>query len=438
VSGEQQAAERPDEEQPLVRIESVVSDFNPKRISAFELELPRDGQTESAYAFPIEGRVIGREETVQAVELHDTSGVHLSMPVYGSPLAAPGETPSDFAGLAGAVELPRRFELSVSAPLARGRRARLAVIAGERRRLAAQRQARFLPLLITTIGRSGSTWLSWLLGCHPEILAYRAQWSEARVATYFFSVAATLARPASHYTALNDYRFVGNEVLGLEAPDPWSWTVADAELRAWLGSEFVETLLRFMVDQVDAFCARMSKLESKSPRYFAEKCVPGAHQQMLLEIYPEAREIFVIRDLRDIVCSAGSYAGSYGQPWYVGSGASSEEDWVRNILPRLASLFLDAWNERAESAILVRYEDLVTRTRESLEPVLAYVGVDSSARAIDALLDAATASDPGRERAHMTSRSAIDSVGRWRRELSPALRRACDEALGEPLAALGY
>jgi hypothetical protein len=46
--------------------------------------------------------------------------------------------------------------------------------------------------------------------------------------------------------------------------------------------------------------------------------------------------------------------------------------------------------------------------------------------------------DPGRLARHATSRSPADSVGRWKTELAPPLRHACEETFGEALATFGY
>jgi hypothetical protein len=40
--------------------------------------------------------------------------------------------------------------------------------------------------------------------------------------------------------------------------------------------------------------------------------------------------------------------------------------------------------------------------------------------------------------AHITSHTAAHSIGRWRRDLSPALQRICRESLGDGLDAFGY
>jgi hypothetical protein len=53
------------------------------------------------------------------------------------------------------------------------------------------------------------------------------------------------------------------------------------------------------------------------------------------------------------------------------------------------------------------------------------------------MLDSAGRTMPELE-GHRTSRSPVESIGRWRRELSTELQRAGEEAFGDLLAEFGY
>jgi hypothetical protein len=429
----------------VVTIEEAGSAPDPSgRIQACELAAPTAGHTEQVFSFPVEAFVGGRPE-VQAVTVRDELGVRLNMrivpPLDGGPSAqrAEGEPESRFAARVNALELPRRFELSLVPELEDGRPPRIAFIKGTRRPLPVQAQAQFQPLIVTTMGRSGSTWLLWMLGRHPDIVAYRAQEFETRAASYFSDVLRTLSRPSGYISALRGYEGAFGW-LGLNPSYPLSHYESDPSLEQWLGAEYLEELIAFVTQRIDALYRRMAALEGKdNALYFVEKSSATGPQAMFAEIYPKARELILVRDFRDFVCSARAYAASRLQRrWYDGSGASTDEGWIRGGLAGEVRMLLRCWRARSEDSFLLKYEDLVTRTEQTLASVFSYVGVDSSPAAVAYVLSAAATRNLELERFHRTSASARESIGRWKTDLSPSLQRACSEALGEALESFGY
>ena len=134
------------------------------------------------------------------------------------------------------------------------------------------------PLIVTTLGRTGSTWLIHLLASHPAVTAYRPFSFEPRAATYWIDILTSLAEPAS-YT-----QQVEGEV---RYPAPWwlgsgtrmtSELLPDAELSRWLGSEHVTDLAAFAQQRIDAVYLRVAALGAR-PAGVLRREVPAGAQR---------------------------------------------------------------------------------------------------------------------------------------------------------------
>ena len=78
---------------------------------------------------------------------------------------------------------------------------RIATIAGHREPLRSSYEPELRPLIVTTLGRTGSTWLIHLLGTHPGVTAYRPFSFEPRAATYWTDILASLSEPVLLHAA---------------------------------------------------------------------------------------------------------------------------------------------------------------------------------------------------------------------------------------------
>ena len=95
-------------------------------------------------------------------------------------------------------------------------------------------EPRLQPLMLTTLGRTGSTAVVRMLAAHPEIVAYRPFEYEPRVATYWMGVFQALSDPASYRRQLAPTGTIdGVWWLGEQAPLPRP--IRDPALDPWLG-----------------------------------------------------------------------------------------------------------------------------------------------------------------------------------------------------------
>jgi hypothetical protein len=88
---------------------------------------------------------------------------------------------------------------------------------------------------------------------------------------------------------------------------------------------------------------------------------------------------------------------------------------------------------------LIRYEDLAAEPERTLGTTLGYLGVNlHSETASRMLADAEHNQPPESKQFHQTSGSTAASVGRWRRDLTPAQKSACAAIFDDILTQFGY
>ena len=414
-------------------------------VVAADVETPRDGQRTATWALPITGWAVGDSSPAERVAVTHRGEPMWWLPVHDRrpDVAArhPDSSWARYAGFSGAVgclRLPLDFELGLTAYLRDGARAEIASISGSRAPLRSGYEPQLQPFMVTTLGRTGSTWLVHLLAAHPSIVAYRPFSFEPRAATYWVDVLTSLSEPASYTQQLD------GEV---EYPAPWwlgsgtrmtSESMPDEPLSRWLGSDNLEQIAAFVQQRLDAVYLNVAALSGERPTFFAEKCLPENNvPQLLRELYPDAAEVFLVRDFRDMVCSIRSFNEKRGREGFGAGGSGGDEAYVREVLAPSVARLLEEWRARRDRAHLVRYEDLIGDPRTALADVLAFAGLDDTPALVDSILGEAGQEIPGMAD-HRTAASSRASVGRWREELPREVAQLCEQAFGPALEEFGY
>ena len=418
-----------------------------ERVANAVLETPQPGSEGSSYGIDFAGWAIGLHSPVRSVQvIHDRqviaelpAGIHRADVARDHP-ELPLAAESGFAGSINALRMDRAYRLTLNLVLEDGSTSGFMRVEGSRGRLRSPHEPHFNPLLVTTLGRTGSTWLMHLLGSHPELLAYRPFRHEPRAATYWLDLMLALSEPAASYAQLDSHvDFRGPWWLGQgngRGPE-----LSDPALRGWMKRDHVEGLAAFAQERIDATYGQVASVQGRrrrSVRYFVEKFLPeNTIPQLALELYPEGREIILVRDFRDMLASMHSYDVKRGAAGFGRDGAGSDEHYVRKVLGTSVLMLLDAWRRRCGRAILVRYEDLILEPRETLGMLLERLGLDASPARVESVLEQASRRTPEMS-AHQTTAGPRQSIGRWRRDLDPDLQRACEEAFGPALEEFGY
>ena len=176
------------------------------------------------------------------------------------------------------------------------------------------------------------------------------------------------------------------------------------EVAAWTASQILRTY-----DHV------ATRSEKPRATFFAEKNAGLFLPNMFRTSFAGLREVFLMRDIRDVLCSIVAFDRKRGFP--MGCSYDSLDDLGRKIL-RTFWIQYHTYCERVpeEERFFHRYEDFMQRPEEALRKLFDFLGVDSSPDTIRRVHRAAT-DDQGLVDIHTTSSSATASIGRWKTEL---------------------
>jgi hypothetical protein len=426
----------------ITRVEMLPLDRD--RLLGFFVDLPVAAAGCDAYEVMCAGWVLGKTAPALGVELVGNNGAVRRIPTgYPRPdvsLCYPEAADAAVAGWWSPVSvlgMNAEFELTVRALLKDDPRpVPLARIQGRRRTMPRSFEPGIQPLMVTSLGRTGSTWLMQLLAEHPSIVARRAHPYEMWPVRNWMQFLGALTEP------IPDAESSGK----VESPDA-QWRVAHPFSNASLllapgmheffGRRFVEQASEFFRRCGEDCYREIASLQHQAaPVFFAEKHLPYEVPGIVWELYPAAREIFLVRDFRDMLCSIAAFNQKRGSVGFGRNWSATEDQYVLN-LGRCVEWTRMAWNNRRDRACLVRYEDLVSHTTETLARILSYLGLPADDAQIDEMIRRAAVDTPDLEQ-HRTTPSLRESVGRWRRDLPPELYATCQEAFGASLADFGY
>jgi hypothetical protein len=415
-------------------------------LAGFMIETPVSGGEASGganFALDVRGWVVGRASPAVAVEVAHDGTCLWRVPLHERPdiaeradLDAPER--SGFYATVNTLRLGREFTISILAVLEDESRIEFATVRGRRSVLRSSFEPRLSPLVVTTLGRTGSTIAVRLLAAHPEVVAYPPFRDEPRVASYWIEVLLALSDPSSYRRQLAPGRGGdGPWWLGEHMPMPRArWP---RHLQEWIGATAIEQLAAFCQERIEALYEEVaSEFGVSRPRYFAEKywatsLVPG----LMWELYDDPREIFVVRDFRDMACSMKSFDAKRGFRAFGRQKVTDDEQHVvEQLAPRVSSL-LREWRQRGDAGHLLRYEDLVARPAETVKALLDHLDLDSSPKTVESIISVMTEATPEME-AHKTTSDLDSSVGRWQREMSSDLQRLSESAFGPALEEFGY
>lgn len=432
---------------PITHIHSVSGGRRPSGpdpLVGSAIDLPHVGLDTDVYHLNIEGWALGRAQPMVTVEVYADyadpvriASVPIEWPRPDIVQAFPEQLWADRAGFRASVNLlglVGDFELAIDALSADGTRTPLGAIKGHRAPLPKEASDAFDLLLVTTHGRSGSSWLLHILGQHPDIFAYRPFEHETKVAAYWLGVLETLTSPRSYLQQLSTIRsgpewWVGSDSL----PD---WGLSEPYITDWLGQAPVVDLVNFCRHRVRQLYGHLYQGRVPTPRFVLEKVVPNRVGLVAKDVFSGTKELILVRDFRDMLCSMVAYtAGGRSRNFGPERGATVDE-YVYAVRDFGESL-MRIWHARKDDALLVHYEELVRRPEECISSILGYLSIDGDPRLVRSMVVAASADTPHGSR-HRTVRNAAESVGRWRRDLSPALKVTCERVLRDVLEEFGY
>lgn len=300
---------------------------------------------------------------------------------------------------------------------------------------------RWSPIMVNALGRSGTTVLMAYLAAHPAIIAANVSQFEFRQASYLWHAAEVLTSPGNFCTSMHPDSFEGRSRHAIGYNPYWtSQFLNPTPLRAvefWLEHKYVTDGVSFMVEQFDSYCdALASDLKKPGGRFLAEKVIGSPMTTFVRNVFPEAREVFLVRDFRDVFVSARRFNEQRGTISFGREGTDDDTAWMK-ILAHDANRLWAIFQSRADRVFTLHYEELITNTRQSLSRLYEHFGLDASEELIDSVLLDVTRNHTNAAQ-HTTSVNIAGSVGRWRNEMSEREKQLAAEIFAGPLAAFGY
>lgn len=428
-----------------IRVRGVHREPLESPLAGYSLDYPRADTPVEGYDFVVQGWVTSGAHPPTGVELMAGGRVieRVAVDVRRPDIAElfPGiewAVNSGFRTRVSVLQLPSEFQLEVRAVLQDATRHRLGTIEGVWQHPAVDTTRFLQPILLTTLGRTGSTWATRLLGAHDEILAYRPFEYEPRLASYWLEALGGLSHPHSYGQALRgdlsgDAWWLGRRASGRPTPS------VDSAMARWLGTTQVEALLPFCVDRIESFYREAAERDGAGrAAFFVEKYSPSSFvPDLMWSLYPGTAEVILVRDFRDMICSIFAYNRKRGMQAFGRDLAHSDADYVAQL--RTSGLrLLERWRCRSERAFLLRYEELVRDPEPVLAALFEHMGVDHDPATVREVVEAAARATPDAQRQHATTPDPTASIGRWRRDLTPELQRATEEAFSDILLEFGY
>lgn len=283
-----------------------------------------------------------------------------------------------------------------------------------------------LPLLVTAMGRSGTTLLMKKLSLHHEIVVAGPYPFEIKLLSYYALAFRTLVSegdrqrsshpdqmglPSNRFAiGFNPYNHPNHENVV-----PERGVIADfftGDVPTSIAKSFRDIISRYY----DLVRIGQNKVAT---RYIAEKIILGDTTRMAPRFFfGGAKEVVLIRDPRDLVCSFESF-------WKFGG-----EEAIRSIAHSLEEIKAIQQEERSDT-IVVKFEDLISEPDKCLGRIFSFLDIEPS-------LSKEAEDEAAIFRLHGTSASPEAAIGRWRRDLNPAQIEKCSAVFGPFLDFFGY
>lgn len=411
------------------------------------IDRPSPDESGEGWWLTVAGWVVGRSSPAREVHVLFDGALVRRIPVDVERVdatahhpASPGGDRVGFRVHVGLLGLPATARLEVVAMLQDATPVHLATIVVTHRPLATEYTPRLSPVTVTSLGRMGTTWLMRLLAHHPEVVVHPQYPYEVGVAKYWAHLLRVASAPADHLDSSHPETFTSEPGRIGHNPYFGDFLAASGGLNRWLGEHQPALLGACAQQAVDGFYGEVAAQAGlTAPRFFAEKGLPDHVPDVLGDLYPDARELILVRDIRDVICSAVAFDAKRGRRSFGRESLDDDLGFVSQLHMDLGRL-VRSWQRRRESALLVRYEALVTAPAETLREILGHLGLACTPDVVAAVMESAGATTPELD-AHRTTANPAASIGRWRTDLAkvhPDLPERSAELFSPLLAELGY
>lgn len=281
------------------------------------------------------------------------------------------------------------------------------------------------PVLVTAPGRSGTTLLMSLLAASPDIVVAELVPYELRLLSYHAVAHAVLTSPADFAHSTHPDRLEGDGYhVGFNPFHGRQYAHAFKDPRAAV--DYFENFVPrrttdYSQEAIGEFYRRLAADRGKpAARFFAEKGnnLHKPTRMFTRRAFGQVREIVILRDPRDVLCSQMAYFSSTPEK------AFAQLSHATRVLHAIRG-------EPQDDIHFIRYEDMVRGDADAFAALSAFIGT-----AIEPEGGGERRQDVFRN--HGTSPSPEASMGRWRSDLPEAWRDRCASEWKDFLEASGY
>jgi len=422
-------------------------------IFSYSIDIPQNQHTEPALNFDIAGWIIGGRSPVLSVEVTHNDFLLTRIPVSLERVDVAAHYPgmehaniSGFRGHLNTLNLPKNFRITLQAVIghrteSKPLRIPFAHINGIHSGLTLSYIPRRQPLLITALGRSGTTWLMRLLSGDDNIASVNSYPYETRIGVYWMHMLQVLSSPGNHSQSTSPDGFeTGLFNIG-SCPYFHPAFLENLEnkdvLHSWFSQDYVRQLADFCQRMIDQYYDMLPEKHTKEKtRFFMEKNLGGQIPWVSNNIYSSPKEIILIRDFRDMFCSSKAFNEKRGYAAFGRQLANNDEQWIQNRY-RGAKRLVNSWKERKDTAFLLRYEDLILKPEETLVSLFGYLGMDPSYDQAERLINISKQDTPELQ-SHRTTHNPANSIGRWKHDMDIETRDLFTSIFGDVLSDFGY
>jgi len=440
----------------ITRIHSVeYLDISDTPIESFSIDLPSIDTSDSVLFFELAGWVVSKHIPLLGLQIMQDKfvlkriGLDVARPDVGQRFPGhPYAAKSGFRAYVGVVGLPRQFDITIRAVLpgetdeeSARIRVPLAIIKGEHARVVSSYSPKRQPLIITALGRSGTTWLMHLLSQHHAITSVNHYPYEVRAGVYWMHMLNILTSPGNHAQSTTPDGFEAD--LFNVGHNPYfhhyylDQVAPDTRTRNYLGKGYVNQVATFCQESIDHYYDTFeTHAHDSESSYFMEKGMGGQTPYLYQNVYQSPKEIILIRDCRDMYCSSKAFNEKRERPGFGREWVNNNEEWIE-FLHESYSRILAGWRSRKSEVCLVRYEDLILNPLDTLTKILKYLNVTGDAAVIERMIKTASKDTPEMKQ-HRTSGNPKDSIGRWRKHMDADTQNLFNQVFGDLLEEVGY
>ena len=265
------------------------------------------------------------------------------------------------------------------------------------------------PILVTSLGRSGSTVLAHALGLHPEVAAVGGYPFEYRFFSYCLHAAYVLTSPAGHAHSMGGDAFENRHPFSIGF-NPFNHRDYDRvlghdALRDWYEGPHAAATARFFMGQAREALAIAARGKPGATA-FVEKMGGSLLANVAHNLCAGTREIVLLRSFWDVARSMIAFDAKRGTTGFFPAANRGEADaWLRDLADQQRHL-----ERRAQlpGMAAISYEALMGDPQATLAELAAALGLDAGTAAVAAMCEATGASNYSASHSTRAEQGRID------------------------------